>query len=228
MDFATSILPGWHSTIFPPYFVVGALYSGFAMVLTLVVPTRRLYRLENVITTRHLDKLAKMTLLTGYLVIYSYVAEIFMAWYSGDPYERYTYLIARPTGPFAVAFWIVIACNCGTPQLLWLRSVRTSPIALFIASLFIQLGMWMERFMLIVSSLNRDYLPSSWHGYRPSFVDLTILFGSISFFLFLFLLFLRFVPFVPISEVKELRRELCHEDERNASRGGADVERAHG
>jgi molybdopterin-containing oxidoreductase family membrane subunit len=211
MDFATGILPGWHSHIFPPYFVAGAIYSGFAMVLTLLIPARRLFRLERYVTTRHLDNMGKMILVTGWIVTYAYAIEIWSAWYSGDPFEEYTYLVMRPSGPFAWLFWIVIVCNCVTPQLMWSRRFRTSPLALWLASIFIQIGMWSERFVIIATSLSRDFLPSAWRGYRPTLVDASLLLGTISFFLFLFLLFLRFVPFIPISEMKEMKHELAHE-----------------
>jgi molybdopterin-containing oxidoreductase family membrane subunit len=207
-DFAIAQVPGWHSNIFPPYFVAGAIYSGFAMVLTLMIPARRLYRLEHVITERHLDAMAKMLLVTGWIVLYSYIAEIWSAWYSGDPFEQYTHLVARVRGPYAFVFWTVIFCNCISVQSLWSRRMRRSPLALWLVAGIIQIGMWSERFMLIVSSLNRDFLPSSWHLYRPTFVDVALLLGTISFFLFLFLLFLRFVPFIPIAELKELRHHL--------------------
>ncbi len=219
MDFAIAQLPGWHSLIFPPNFDAGAIYSGFAMVLTLMLPARRLYRLENVITTNHLDNMGKMLLLTGWVVFYAYVFEGFIAWYSGDKFEIYTNLIARPTGPYALAFWIVIFCNCVAPQALWSKKLRTSPLPLWIVTLFVQIGMWLERYMLIVTSESRDFLPSAWRLYRPSAVDVAILVGTISFFLFLFLGFLRFVPFIPISELKETRRRLL--DERLASQRGA-------
>jgi Ni/Fe-hydrogenase subunit HybB-like protein len=211
MDFAITQLPGWHSTIFPPYFVIGALYSGFAMVLTLVIPLRRFYRLGNVITARHLDVIAKVTLLMCWLLLYSYACEFFIAWFSGSEFERYTALVARPLGPYAVGFWLMVSCNLFVPQLLWLPAVRRSPLALWGLSLVIQLGMWLERFIIIVTSLNRDFLPSSWHLYAPTWVDLSILTGSICFFGFLFLLFIRFVPPIPISELKELRAELAEE-----------------
>ncbi len=207
-DFATGLLPGWHSTIFPPYFVAGAIYSGFAMVLALMIPARRLYRLEKVVTTKHLDNMAKMLLVTGWIVIYSYALELWSAWYSGDPYEMYTFLVMRPFGPFALCYWVVIAGNCVAPQLLWFRRMRTSPVALWFVALAIQIGMWMERFVLIVTSQSRDFLPSIWRNYRPTIVDGSLLVGSISFFLFLFLLFLRFVPFIAITEIKELKYEL--------------------
>jgi len=210
-DFAIAQLPGWHSSIFPPYFVAGAIYSGFALVITLMLPARRLYRLEGVITSRHLDAMAKMLLVTGLIVTYSYGVELWSAWYSGDPFERYTYLVMRPFGPYAPLFWVVIVCNCLTPQLLWFRRVRRSPLALWLAALAIQVGMWSERFVLIVTSESRDFLPSSWRTYRPTIVDGALLVGTISFFLFLFLLFLRFVPFIPISELKELKHDLASE-----------------
>ncbi len=211
-DFAISQLPGWHSLVFPPYFVAGAIYSGFAMVVTLMVPARRLYRLEHVITPRHLDAMGKMMLVTGWIVTYSYAIEIWTAWFSGEPYEMYTYLKMRPAGPYAFVFWTVIVCNCITPQFLWSRRIRRSPVALWIAALFIQIGMWAERLMLIVTSLAQDFLPSSWGLYWPTFVDWSLLIGTIFFFLFLFLLFLRFVPFIPIAEIKELKHDLEEEE----------------
>jgi molybdopterin-containing oxidoreductase family membrane subunit len=213
-DFAIAQLPGWHSPIFPPYFVAGAIFSGFAMVLSLMIPARRLYRLEHVITTRHLDNMGKMLLVTGWIVLYSYVIETWSAWYSGDRFEMYTHLVARPTGPYAFIFWTVITCNCAVPQLLWWRRARTSPVGLWLIALFIQLGMWSERFMLIVTSEAQDFLPSSWALYRPTLIDAALLFGTMSFFLFLFLLFLRFVPFIPISELMELKHELVREERR--------------
>jgi molybdopterin-containing oxidoreductase family membrane subunit len=212
MDFAIGILPGWHSTVFPPYFVAGAIYSGFAMVLMLLLPARRLYRLEHVVTLGHLDRMAKMLLVTGLIVTYSYVVETYTAWHSGDPFELQMYLQTRPFGWIAPVFWTVIVCNCLAPQILWSRRARRSPVVLFVLSLVIQVGMWLERYMLIVSAQSRDFLPSSWFGFAPSIVDGALLTGTISFFLFLFLLFLRFVPFIPVSEVLALRRELTLED----------------
>ncbi|MDB4942148.1 MAG: Molybdopterin oxidoreductase [Labilithrix sp.] len=210
-DFAISVLPGWHSNVFPPYFVAGAIYSGFAMVVTLMVPARRLYRLERFVTTRHLDNIGKMLLATGCIVTYAYIVEIWSAWYTGDAYERYTFLVMRPTGPFAWVFWIMITCNCAAPQLLWFRSIRRTPLALWLVAAAVQVGMWSERFVLIVTSQSRDFLPSSWGSYRPTVIDGALLFGTMSFFLFLFLLFLRFVPFIPVSEVKELKHQLEEE-----------------
>jgi Ni/Fe-hydrogenase subunit HybB-like protein len=211
MDFASTMLPGWHSTLFPPYFVAGAIYSGFAMVLTLMIPARRAFGLHGVITAKHLDGMAKMLLATGLIVTYSYLDEAYTAWFSGDRYERFTQLVNRPTGPFAWLFWLTVTCNCVTPQLLWSRRVRRSPVALWGASIVIQVGMWCERFMLIVTSQHRDFLPSSWGSYAPTWVDGGILLGTLSFFLFLFLLYLRFIPFIPVSELKALRHELARE-----------------
>lgn len=207
MDFSIAMLPGWHSPIFPPYFVAGAIFSGFAMVLTLMIPARRIYGLEAFITEKHLDLMGRMLVATSLIVAYAYVVESFSAWLGGDPFERHVYLRARPLGPYHVAYWTVIVCNCIVPQALWWKRLRTSPLALFVVSLFVQLGMWLERFMLIVSSLTHDRLPSSWLAYRPSVVDAGILCGTIFFFLFLFLCFLRWIPFVPISEMKSLARE---------------------
>jgi Ni/Fe-hydrogenase subunit HybB-like protein len=207
LDFAISQLPGWHSTIFPPYFVVGAIYSGFAMVLLLLIPIRRAFRLEDIITERHLDNMAKLLLAMAWMLIYSYVVETFMAWYSGNAYERYTYLVERPFGPYAWVLWGMLAANVVVPQLFWWRRLRVSAPVLFAASLLILAGMWTERFIIIVTSLNRGFLPSSWHFYVPTWVDWSILFGSVAFFFFLFFLFLRFVPMVAISELKQQRHE---------------------
>jgi molybdopterin-containing oxidoreductase family membrane subunit len=209
MDFAITSLPGWHSTIFPPYFVIGALYSGFAMVVTLVVPVRVGCRLEDVITARHLDAMARILLVLGWLLILCYAGEIFCAWLVGDPFDRYLHFHARPFGPYAPAFWTVVACNCLVPQLLWWPAVRARAGLLLALSLLIQVGMWTERFVIVVGSLNRDFLPASWGLFVPTWVDAGLLAGSVGFFVFLFLLFLRFVPPVPISEVKHLRHELA-------------------
>jgi molybdopterin-containing oxidoreductase family membrane subunit len=205
LDFAIASLPGWHSTIFPPYFVVGALYSGFAMVITLLVPVRRAFGLERVVTARHLDALAKLTLAMGLLITYAYVCELFTAWYTGDLYERYVAFVSRPLGGFAGAYWLMLACNVLAPHLLWLRRVRTRGLPLLGVAVLIQVGMWTERFVIVVTSLSRDFLPSSWGSYAPTWVDWSLLGGSIGFFGLLFLLFLRVVPFVPIAELKELR-----------------------
>jgi len=202
LDFAITQLPGWHSTIFPPYFVIGAIYSGLAMVLAIVVPLRRGFRLEEIITARHLDRLAQLLLATAWLLTYGYIVETFIAWYGGDRYERYAYLVQRPFGPYALLFWAMLAANVLTPQLFWSRRLRTNGPLLFAASVVILVGMWLERFVIIVTSLNRDFLPSSWHFYVPTWVDWSILAGSVSFFCLLLFLFLRLVPFVAVSEVK--------------------------
>jgi Ni/Fe-hydrogenase subunit HybB-like protein len=215
-DFAISILPGWHATMFPPYFVAGAIFSGFAMVLTLVLPLRRAFHLQNVITRAHLDAMAKMLMATGWVVIYAYMLEMFFAWYSGEPYDAYQHLVERPFGDGATVFWIAMFCNVVVVQIFWLRWARTHAWVLWTASILINVGMWSERFMIIVQSLERDFLPSSWFRYAPTWVDLTILAGTMCFFLLLFLTFLRLVPFIPASEVKELRTDM---EARAANRG---------
>lgn len=207
-DFAIAQLPGWHSTIFPPYFVVGAIYSGFALVLMMVIPIRRIFHIENVITDRHLDAMAKVLLVTGSLMAYSYLVEHWSAWYSGDTFERFQMNAFRPGGAYATLYWMMVVFNVVTPQLFWFRKLRRNPWVLFLGSTLIFIGMWLERFIIVVASLSRDYLPSSWHDYAPSWVDLTILGGSLCFFVFMLLLFLRWAPFVPIHEAKQLRREL--------------------
>jgi Ni/Fe-hydrogenase subunit HybB-like protein len=199
-DFATAMVPGWHSTIFPPFFVAGAIFSGFAMVLTLVIPVRHVYRLHHVITIRHLDNCAKLIVATGMFVAYGYLIELFIAYYSGEPAERYMHFAARPG---TVIFWVMIACNVIVPQIFWSRRARRSLAVLFGASLLINVGMWSERFVIVVRGLERDHLPSGWGDFAPSWVDLGILAGTFGFFSLLFLIFLRVLPFVPISEMKE-------------------------
>tara|TARA_B100000700_G_C15035152_1_gene852443 strand:+ start:537 stop:1910 length:1374 start_codon:yes stop_codon:yes gene_type:complete len=200
-DFAISLLPGWHTTIFPPYFVAGAIFSGFAMVVTLAIPTRKIFGLENFITVGHLEKMAKIMLLTGSMVGYAYAMEFFIAWYSTNPYEQFVFM-NRAFGPYAWAYWIMIACNVITPQLFWFKKVRTNIKALFILSIFVNIGMWFERFVIIASSLHRDFLPSSWDYYVPTFWDISLFIGSFGLFFTLFLLFIRFVPIISIAEVK--------------------------
>jgi molybdopterin-containing oxidoreductase family membrane subunit len=210
-DFAIGLTPGWHSTLFPPYFVAGAIFSGFAMVLTLVIPTRAFFRLHDVITTKHLENCAKLILVTGLMVSYGYAIEYFLSWYSGSPFELYQYFVARPFGPGCVLFYLMILGNVLTPQLFWSQRLRRNVRVLFIASLLINVGMWAERFVIIVMSLEREFMVSAWAAYRPTLVDLGIFFGTLCFFSFLFLCFLRYLPFVSASEVKELQRELKHE-----------------
>jgi molybdopterin-containing oxidoreductase family membrane subunit len=207
LDFAIAQLPGWHSTIFPPYFVVGAIYSGLAMVLMLVLPVRRVFRLDAVITPRHLDLIARLLLTTGLMLAYSYLCEAFGAWYSGNVFERYAMLVSRPLGPYAPLFWVMTAVNVLTPQLFWFGRLRTNTMVLWIAGVLIWAGMWLERFVIIVASLYRDFLPSSWHLYAPTWVDWSLLIGSVGLFALLFLAFLRWLPSVPLSEVKRVRYE---------------------
>ncbi|HVY61206.1 MAG TPA: NrfD/PsrC family molybdoenzyme membrane anchor subunit [Planctomycetota bacterium] len=223
-DFAIGLVPGWHSTIFPPYFVAGALYSGFAMVITLVVPIRAIYKLQNVVTERHLDVLAKMLLLTGWIVTFSYMVEWFLTWYGHSPYEQYTHFVGWPLGPYAVLFWITILCNVVVPQTCWFKAVRRTPWVLFIVSILVNVGMWTERFIIVVGSLSHGYLPSKWHTFVPSWLDIAIFAGTMSFFVFLYLCFLRWVPFIPVSETKELRSELEEEDRAARARLAARAE----
>ena len=210
-DFAITLVPGWHSTIFPPFFVAGAIFSGFAMVVTLLVPCRRIFRLENVVTLRHLDNLAKLMLVTAWIVIYSYLIEDFIAWYSGSPYEKYQFFVARPFAAGSLVFWAQQVCNILVPQLLWWRRVRTNPALLVVIAVLVNVGMWSERFVIIVASLQRDYLPSAWADYSPTRIDISIFVGTMGFFMLLFLAFLRLFPFIPVAEVAELKHELAAE-----------------
>jgi len=202
-DFAVSVIPGWHATLFPPYFVAGAIYSGFAMVLTLAIPVRHFYKLEDFITMRHIDNMAKVMLATGLIVFYGYLMEVFFAWYSGNPYEQFM-ILNRMTGPYAPYYWALIFCNGLVPQSLWFRSVRRNIPLLFVISIVVNIGMWLERFVIVVTSLHRDFLPSSWDMYYPTIWDWIIYLGSIGQFLLLFFLFLRFVPMIAMFEVKHL------------------------
>jgi molybdopterin-containing oxidoreductase family membrane subunit len=210
LDFAIGNTPGYHSTIFPPYFVAGALFSGFAMVLTLAIPLRRFFALQDFITERHLANAAKVLLATCWLVAYGYAAEIFTAFYSGDQYERYMTL-NRWTGPYAPVYWSMLACNVLAPQLLWWRRARHSVALLFLLSLLINLGMWMERFLIVVSSLHRDFLPSAWGMYYPTAWDWIQLLGSIALFAWLFLLFVRYLPLISMAEMRQLVRTSAQE-----------------
>jgi molybdopterin-containing oxidoreductase family membrane subunit len=200
-DFATSILPGWHTTIFPPYFVAGAIFSGFAMVVTLMVIARWIYGLNNLVTMRHLENMNKVMLATGMIVGYAYATEFFIAWYSGNRYEQFVFL-NRAFGPYWWAYWTMVSCNVIVPQIFWFKRMRTSLPVMFVASIFINIGMWFERFVIIASSLHRDFLPSSWGYFRPTIVDILTFFGTFGLFLTLFLLFIRFLPMIAISEVK--------------------------
>jgi molybdopterin-containing oxidoreductase family membrane subunit len=207
-DFAISLLPGWHTTIFPPYFVAGAIYSGFAMVLTLAIPARKWFHLEDLITMRHLDCMAKVMLGVGLIVAYGYMMEAFMAWYSGNPHEMFMYF-NRATGPYKYFFWSLILCNILIPQALWSRSFRQNVPRLFFISIVVNVGMWLERFIIVITSLARDFLPSAWGMYYPTQWDWAILSGTIGFFLVLMILFVRVLPSISIFEVREVLHHLA-------------------
>jgi Ni/Fe-hydrogenase subunit HybB-like protein len=202
-DFAYGLVPGWHSTIFPPYFVAGAVYQGFAMVLTLSIPVRKLFHLEDFITARHLDNMGKVMLATGLIVAYGYMTETFMAWYSVDTYERYM-MWNRMFGPYGPLYAALILCNILIPQFLWSRKVRLNVAALFSIAIAVSIGMWLERFVIVVVSLHRDFMPSAWGMYYPTRWDYFTFFGSIGLFLSLLFLFLRFLPLISIFEMREL------------------------
>ena len=202
-DFTIGIIPGWHSTIFPPYFVAGAIYAGFAMVLTLAVPLRVLYHLEDFLTMRHLENMGKVMLVTGLIVGYGYVFEAFFAWYSSNTYEQYM-IYNRMFGPYWAFYWALILCNIVMPQLLWKKSIRTSPAMLFFISMFVNVGMWLERFEIVVTSLHRDFLPSSWGWYWPTRWDIMTFFGTIGLFVMLFFLFIRVLPMISIFEMRTM------------------------
>ena len=200
-DFATSVIPGWHTTIFPPYFVAGAIFSGFACVMTLLLIARWALNLQNLITMKHLENMNKIILVTGSIVGYAYCTEFFIAWYSGDVYERFTF-VNRAFGPYAWAAWTMYSCNVFIPQLYWFKKMRTSIPVMFVISITTNIGMWFERFVIIVTSLHRDFLPSSWGYFKPTWVDICTFIGTIGLFLTLFLLFARFLPMIAMSEVK--------------------------
>jgi molybdopterin-containing oxidoreductase family membrane subunit len=202
-DFAVSQLPGWHTTIFPPYFVAGAIFSGFAMVMTLAIPARELWGLKNFITMRHLENMCKIILLTGSMVGYAYSMEFFIAWYSGEIYESFAF-INRAFGPYSWAYWIMVSCNVITPQIFWFKKARNSIAIMFIASLLVNVGMWFERFVIVVTSLANDFLPSSWGIYEPTWVDVLTFLGSFGLFMTFFLLFIRFLPVLAIAEIKAI------------------------
>ncbi len=202
MDFATSVIPGWHTPIFPPYFVAGAVFSGFAMVLTLMIIARVTMGFTHLITIGHLEKMTKVILVTGGIVGLAYASELFVALYSENPYEAWVFLKNRATGPFAWAYWTMVTCNVIIPQLFWIKKVRTTPALIFAISIVINIGMWFERFVIIVTSIHRDYLPSSWAMYAPTFIEVGTFIGTFGLFFTAFLLFCRFLPAVSIGEVK--------------------------
>jgi len=202
-DFATSVIPGWHTTIFPPYFVAGAIFSGFAMVNTLLIIMRKVCHLENYITVQHIELMNIVIMITGSIVGCAYITELVIAWYSGVEYEQYAFL-NRATGPYWWAYWSMMTCNVITPQVMWFKKIRTSIMASFIISIIVNIGMWFERFVIIVTSLHRDYLPSSWTMFSPTFVDIGIFIGTIGFFFVLFLLYARTFPVIAQAEVKTI------------------------
>jgi len=202
-DFAVSIVPGWHTTIFPPYFVAGAIYSGFAMVMVLAIPIRAVYGLEDFITLRHLQNMAKVMLATGLIVGYGYLMENFMSWYSANPFDRYV-TVNRWTGPYAPIYWALILINIVIPQVLWFKRVRTSVLSLWLVALAVNIGMWLERFVIVVTSLHRDFMPSAWGMYYPTIWDWSTFIGTIGLFFALLFLFLRFLPMISIFEMRTL------------------------
>lgn len=202
-DFAVGIIPGWHATIFPPYFVAGAIFSGFAMVMTLAIPLRKFYGLEDFVTMKHLDNMARVMLATGSIVAYGYTMEAFMAWYSGNEFEQFM-IWNRMTGPYAWSYWMLILCNVITAQLLWFQRVRGSIGALFAISIVVNVGMWLERFVIVVTSLSRDFLPSSWGMYYPTEYDWSMYLGTMGLFFTLFFLFIRYLPMISIFEMRTI------------------------
>jgi molybdopterin-containing oxidoreductase family membrane subunit len=226
-DFATSVIPGWHTTIFPPYFVAGAVFSGFAMVQTLLIIMRKSMRLEQYITLNHIDVMNKIILVTGSIVGSAYITEFFIAWYSAVPYEQYAFA-NRMFGPYWWAYWTMMTCNVITPQLFWSRKLRRSLTASFIISIFVNIGMWFERFVIIVTSLHRDYLPSSWLMYSPSWVEICMYIGSLGLFFTLFFLFAKFLPVIAAAEVKSIYKTSSEEEiAKTAAKEGLDLREAH-
>ena len=223
-DFATSVMPGWHTTIFPPYFVAGAIFGGFAMVLLLLIPARELFaNMKDFITLRHIENMAKILLATGMMVGFAYGMEFFIAWYSGNVYEAYMFSHVRAQGPYAWAYWTMIFCNVVSPQLFWMRWARQSVPTVFVVSFLVTIGMWFERFVIIVTSLHRAFLPAEWHMFWPTLVDIMIFVGSCGVFLTLFLLFLRFMPVFAMAEIKAILPQADphrHHDEPGSAKGG--------
>jgi Ni/Fe-hydrogenase subunit HybB-like protein len=204
LDFSVGIVPGWHSTIFPPYFVAGAIFAGFAMTLILAIPMRAAFNLRDMITMRHLENMAKLMLATGMIVFYGYVMEVFFGWYSGNTFEQYMTFNNRMKGPYAWSYWSLILCNGLVPQLIWWKGIRTSIPWLFGISIIVSIGMWLERFVIIVTSLSYDYMPSAWAVYNPTIWDIALYSGTIGLFFTMFLLFVRLLPAISIAEMREL------------------------
>lgn len=213
-DFAVSQVPGWHTTIFPPYFVAGAIFSGFGMVLTLMIPARSLFKLQHLITIRHLENMCKIILATGSIVGLAYGTEFFIAWYGQVPAEQFAF-INRAFGPYAWAYWTMITCNVISPQLFWFKRMRTDPVLIFIVTIFVNIGMWFERFVIVVTSLSRDYVPSAWGYFDPTWVDWGMLIGSFGLFFTLFMLFCRFMPVINMAETKSTLYLQSHHSNHN-------------
>lgn len=204
-DFAVSVEPGWHTTLFPPYFVVGAIFSGFAMVMTLMIIIRKLYKLGDYVTDGHLDAIARILTFISLIMGTAYLTELFMAWYSGNEYEMFTFFKNRVTGEYALQYWGMITCNALIPQLFWFKKIRSSLLLMFVISLFINLGMWFERFNIVITSLSKDYLPSAWASYTPTWVEVGTYVGTLGIFMAGVLMFFRYIPMMAVSEVKSVR-----------------------
>jgi molybdopterin-containing oxidoreductase family membrane subunit len=216
-DFSVSVLPGWHATIFPPYFVAGAIYAGFAMVLTLAIPLRAMFKLHDFITLRHIENMAKVMLVTGLVVVYGYMSELFFGWYSGNGYERFMLVNRTLGGPYAWTYWALLLCNFLVPQMMWSKRLRRNLLAVFVAAMFINVGMWLERFVIIVTSLHRDFIPSSWEMYSPTMWDFMTFFGTIGLFITLMFVFVRVLPLISIFEVRTLLPEAHPKDREGGS-----------
>ncbi len=207
MDFATSVMPGWHTTIFPPYFVVGAIFSGFGMVLTLMIIVRKVFKFQDYITQSHFDAIARILTFISLIMATAYTTELFIAWYSGGEYEMFTFMKNRVTGEYTFAFWTMVTCNAFIPQLFWFKKIRKNITIVFIVSIFINIGMWFERYVIVVTSLSKDFLPSSWASYAPTSIEIGIFVGTLGIFVTGVLLFFRYVPMIAISEVKGILKK---------------------
>ncbi len=207
MDFSVSVVPGWHTTIFPPYFVVGAIFSGFGMVLTLMIILRKVYKFKDIVTDGHLDAITRILVFVSLIMGTAYLTELFMAWYSGNEYELFTFMKNRVTGEYKFAYWTMITCNAIIPQLFWIKKIRKNITMVFIISIFVNIGMWFERYVIVVTSLSKDFLPATWATYTPTITEISIFIGTIGLFLLGVLMFFRFVPTIAISEVKGVLKE---------------------
>jgi molybdopterin-containing oxidoreductase family membrane subunit len=221
-DFAVSVIPGWHTTIFPPYFVAGAIFSGFAMVMTLMIICRKAFGLQHLITIRHLENMNKIITATGTIVGYSYAMEFFIAWYSGNDYETFTF-VNRATGPYAWAYWIMISCNVISPQIYWIKALRTNIAVMFCITIVVNIGMWFERFVIIVTSLHRDYIPGSWSYFHPTMIDIAMFVGTFGLFFSMFLLFVRYMPMIAMAEVKGILPQADPHHRDDAHLGSSDI-----